>query len=77
MKLSILGARVIDPVSGLDQITDQHIEAGKLTALGAAPAGYEPTQTIDAAGLVAAPALVYLNVTLREPRYSRKATIAS
>ncbi|MFH7617898.1 dihydroorotase, partial [Pseudomonas syringae pv. tagetis] len=48
MKLSILGARVIDPFSGLDQITYLHIAAGKLTALGASPEGIEPTQTIYA-----------------------------
>ncbi|EPN58186.1 dihydroorotase, partial [Pseudomonas syringae pv. actinidiae ICMP 19079] len=64
MKLSILGARVIDPASGLDQTTDLHIEAGKLVAIGAAPAGFEPTQVIDATGLVAAPGLVDLNVSL-------------
>ncbi len=40
MKLSILGARVIDPSSGLDQVTDLHLEAGKLIAIGAAPAGF-------------------------------------
>ncbi|OSO45587.1 dihydroorotase [Pseudomonas syringae] len=77
MKLSILGARVIDPASGLDQTTDLHIEAGKLVAIGAAPAGFEPTQVIDATGLVAAPGLVDLNVSLREPGYSRKGSIAS
>ncbi len=48
MKLSILGARVIDPVSGLDQITDLHIEAGKLAAIGAAPTGFQPVQTMPA-----------------------------
>ena len=77
MKLSILGARVIDPTSGLDQVTDLHIEACKVLAIGAAPAGFEPVQTIDATGLIAAPGLVDLNVALREPGYSRKGTIAS
>ena len=43
MKLSILGARVIDPASGLDQVTDIHIEACKIIALGAAPAGLSPS----------------------------------
>ncbi|WP_415857570.1 hypothetical protein, partial [Pseudomonas fragi] len=32
MKLSILGARVIDPTSQLDQVTDLHLEAGKIVA---------------------------------------------
>ena len=77
MKLSILGARVIDPASGLDQVTDLHLEAGKLIAIGAAPAGFSASQSIDANGLVAAPGLVDLNVALREPGYSRKGSIAS
>ena len=77
MKLSILGARVIDPASGLDTVTDLHLEAGKILAIGAAPAGFTPVQSIDATGLVAAPGLVDLNVALREPGYSRKGSIAS
>lgn len=77
MKLSILGARVIDPISGLDNVTDLHLEGGKIIALGAAPAEFVPTQTIDATGLIAAPGLVDLSVALREPGYSRKGTIAS
>lgn len=77
MKLSILGARVIDPASGLDQVTDLHLDAGKIVAIGAAPAGFNAGQSIDAKGLVAAPGLVDLNVALREPGYSRKGNIAS
>lgn len=77
MKLSILGARVIDPSSGLDQTTDLHLEAGKIIAIGAAPGGFNAVTTIDAKGLVAAPGLVDLSVALREPGYSRKGSIAS
>ncbi|MCS3469354.1 dihydroorotase [Pseudomonas sp. JUb42] len=77
MKLSILGARVIDPASGLDTVTDLHLEAGKILAIGAAPADFTPVDTIDATGLIAAPGLVDLNVALREPGYSRKGSIAS
>ncbi len=77
MKLSIIGARVIDPSSGLDQVSDLHLEAGKIVAIGAAPAGFGPVETLDAKGLVAAPGLVDLNVALREPGYSRKGSIAS
>jgi len=77
VKLSILGARVIDPASGLDTVTNLHLEAGKILAIGAAPAGFTPVQSIDASGLIAAPGLVDLNVALREPGYSRKGNIAS
>ncbi len=47
MKLSIIGARVIDPSSGLDQVSDLHLEAGKIVAIGAAPAGFGPKPVLD------------------------------
>lgn len=34
MKLSIHGARLIDPASGLDRISDIHIDNGRIAALG-------------------------------------------
>ena len=77
MSLSILGARVIDPATGLDQVSDLHISQGKIVAVGAAPAGFVANQTLEANGLIAAPGLVDLSVALREPGYSRKGTIAS
>lgn len=77
MSLSILGARVINPATGLDQVSDLHISQGKIVAVGAAPAGFVANQTLEANGLIAAPGLVDLSVALREPGYSRKGTIAS
>lgn len=73
----ILGAQVIDPVSGRDEIADIFLQHGKIAAIGQAPAGFEAQQTIDAHGLIAAPGLVDLAVALREPGYSRKGSIAS
>jgi dihydroorotase len=77
MRTRILGARVIDPSSGLDRLADLYIADGKLAAIGQAPAGFDAEQSIDAQGLVAAPGLVDLSVALREPGYSRKGSIAS
>ncbi|AOE82839.1 dihydroorotase [Pseudomonas sp. TCU-HL1] len=77
MRTHILGARLIDPASGHDQVTDLFLEGGKVAALGQAPAGFQADKTLDAAGLVAAPGLVDLSVALREPGYSRKGSIAS
>lgn len=77
MRTAILGARVLDPASGLDQVTDLYIDGGKLAAIGQAPAGFNAEQTLDARGLIAAPGLVDLSVALREPGYSRKGSIAS
>jgi dihydroorotase len=77
MRISILGARLIDPASDLDQVTDLHLDAGKLVGLGQAPAGFDGATLLEASGLVAAPGLVDLSVALREPGYSRKGSIAS
>lgn len=77
MRTRILGARVIDPNSGFDQVADLYVQGGKLSAIGQAPAGFEADQTLDAHGLIAAPGLVDLSVALREPGYSRKGSIAS
>ncbi|UCO98537.1 dihydroorotase [Metapseudomonas lalkuanensis] len=77
MRTHILGARLIDPASGHDQVADLFLDSGKVAAIGKAPAGFEADKTVDAKGLVAAPGLVDLSVALREPGYSRKGNIAS
>ena len=77
MKISILGGRLIDPANGLDQMTNVHIAAGKVVALGDAPAGFEAGQSIDANGQIVCPGLVDLRACLREPSQAYKATIAS
>ena len=56
----ILGAHVIDPVSGRNEIADIYLQHNKIAAIGQAPAGFEAQQTIDAQGLTAAPGLVDL-----------------
>src|SRR5690606_17272106 len=77
MRIAILGARVIDPASDLDQVTDLYLANGQLVAIGPSPAGFVADQVIQADGLVATPGLVDLNVALREPGYTRKGTVAS
>ena len=77
MPTHILGARLIDPANGRDEITDIYCQDGKIIALGQAPSGFSAAKTIDARGLIAAPGLVDLSVALREPGYSRKGNIAS
>ncbi|WFC60755.1 dihydroorotase [Pseudomonas sp. REST10] len=77
MRTAILGARVIDPSSGLDRVSDLYLDGGKLVAIGQAPAGFTADKALDAQGLVAAPGLVDLSVALREPGYSRKGSIAT
>ncbi|MBF3171591.1 dihydroorotase, partial [Pseudomonas aeruginosa] len=64
MTISIRGARVIDPASDLDQVGDLHIEAGKIVAIGAAPAGFIYQKHLYGDVMVAAPLLVDLSVAL-------------
>lgn len=77
MRTHILGARIIDPASGLDQLADIYLDGNRIAAIGQAPDGFVDERRIDARGLVAAPGLVDLSVALREPGYSRKGSIAS
>ncbi|GGM04118.1 dihydroorotase-like protein [Pseudomonas asuensis] len=77
MTLSIIKARVIDPATRFDQIVDIHISQGNIAAIGEAPAGFKADTILDASGLIASPGLVDLNVSLREPGYTRKGTVES
>ncbi|APA85656.1 dihydroorotase [Paraburkholderia sprentiae WSM5005] len=77
MKIHIQGGTLIDPAAGSEQQQDIFIEAGKIAALGNAPAGFQAERTIDARGLSIAPGLVDLCARLREPGYEHKATLGS
>ena len=65
--LLIKGGRVIDPVSGFDEIADLAIAHGVVVAIKHIAADFVPTQTIDARGCIVAPGLMDLAVRLREP----------
>jgi len=67
MRIAIRGGRVVDPASEFDAIADVLIDDGRIVAVGAAPAGFAPERTIEAAGLVVAPGLVDLCARMREP----------
>ena len=53
------------------------IAAGKIVAIGAAPAGFTANRTVDASSLVVCPGLVDLAVRLREPGFEYMATLES
>jgi dihydroorotase len=67
MKILIQNGRIIDPASGYDQIGDLAIAAGRILAMGQAPADFKPNRVIEARGALVAPGLVDLAVRLREP----------
>lgn len=77
MTIHIKHGRVIDPANKIDAVQDVFVADGKIAAIGAAPAGFEARQVIDATGLVVAPGLVDLSARLREPGYEYKATLES
>jgi len=77
MKIHIKGGRLIDPKSGVDAKKDVYVAAGKVVAIGEAPAGFSANRVIDAAGLVVCPGLVDLAARLREPGFEYMATLES
>jgi dihydroorotase len=67
------GARLVDPASGRDELTDVVINGDRIAAVGEGSRGLR----IDAAGLVLAPGLVDLHVHLREPGGEDAETVAT
>jgi dihydroorotase len=74
--LVIRGARVIDPVEGVDAVLDVRVDLGAITALGS-ELETNSHQVIDADGLMLAPAFVDPHVHLRTPGREDEETIAS
>ena len=77
MKILIQGGRVIDPQSKTDSVADVAIAAGKIVAIGKAPADFQAQQTIDAKGLLVMPGLVDLSVRLKEPGHEHEGMLDS
>ena len=77
MKIHIRNGRVIDPMSVRDEVADVFVVAGKIAAIGHAPADFHANRTIDASGLIVCPGLVDLSVRLREPGFEYRATLES
>ncbi len=77
MKIHIRNGHVVDPKNAIDRPADVCIVAGKIVAVGHAPADFHANRTIDATGLIVCPGLVDLSVRLREPGFEYKATLES
>jgi dihydroorotase len=77
MKLLIQGGRVLDPASHFDRITDVALAAGRIVAIGQAPAEFVPNRVLDARDCVVAPGLIDLANRLREPGYEHEGMLES
>ena len=75
MKLHIKQGRVIDPLSGLDQIADVFVQDGNVIALSQAPAVFSPDRVIDASGKLVIPGLVDLAARMREAGSAHRAAL--
>jgi len=77
MKILIKNGQVIDPSQDLNTVTDLYIEDEKIVAIGQSPSDFQADNIVDATGLWVLPGLIDLSVSLREPGYTQKGTIAS
>jgi dihydroorotase len=68
------GARLVDPASDRDEVTDVLVEDARVSALGAS-ASAGSAEIIDCEGLVLAPGLVDVHTHLREPGREDKETV--
>ena len=72
-RFAFIGARVVDPGAGIDEVHDVVVADGRI----ATDDGVEGAERIDASGLVLAPGLVDLHTHLREPGEEHKETVAT
>jgi dihydroorotase len=77
MHTVIRNGRVIDPANRRDETADIYIAAGRIAAIGAAPASFSVQKEIDARGKWVLPGLVDLRAHLREPGQKHKGGIAN
>jgi dihydroorotase len=77
MKILIKNGRVIDPATGLDEICDVAVAAGRILAIKTIAAGFAANRVIDATGCVVAPGLVDLAARLREPGHEHEGMLES
>ena len=77
MKLLIKNGRVIDPATGLDQVGDVAIAAGRIVSLNGVLADFAPNKTIDATGCIVAPGLIDLSARLGEPGHEHEGMLES
>jgi dihydroorotase len=68
------GARVVDPASGRDEVTDVMVQDGRVAAIGER-LDRRGAAVLDCDGLVLAPGLVDLHTHLREPGREDKETV--
>ena len=75
MKLHLKSGRLIDPVKGIDIVTDILIVDGKIERIGESLSSDKSFNVIDMKNKVVAPGFIDMHVHLREPGFEHKETI--
>ena len=68
----IKNARVMDPESGFDQVTDILLDGNRIRQIGKVDDVSGIEQVIDASGMIAAPGLIDVHVHFRDPGFTYK-----
>ena len=76
MNTVILNGRIIDPKNGVDRLASLYIAAGKIAAIGDAPAGFVADKSIDATGCIVCPGLIDLGARLNSIQAELAAAVA-
>jgi dihydroorotase len=75
MKLLLKGGRLVDPLSGRDEVVDILIVDGILERIAAGVMAPSGAKEIDLRGKIIAPGFIDMHVHLREPGFEHKETI--
>lgn len=76
MNTVILNGHIIDPKNGVDRLASLYIAAGKIAAIGDAPAGFVADKSIDASGYIVCPGLIDLGARLNSIQAELAAAVA-
>jgi len=77
MKILIKNGRVIDPASGLDEVCDIALAAGRIVSIKNIAPGFSASKVVDAKGCIVMPGLIDLAVRLREPGHEHEGMLES
>jgi dihydroorotase-like cyclic amidohydrolase len=77
LPMLIVGGRVLDPASGLDQVADVRLRDGRIVAIAPELAPDDGETVLDAGGRLVLPGFVDLHSHLGEPGHEERETLAT
>lgn len=77
MRIQIKNGLLIDPEIGESKLKDLFVESSLIVSTDQPPQGFKADKIIDAAGCWVMPGIVDIQVRVREPGFTHKATLAS